>query len=813
MIYVPGVGNSTAKLVVVGEAPGENEEREGRPFVGPTGMMVREMLVNAGIQPEETYMTNVVKHRPPGNDIKKLHLMGKSIGDYEEQLWQEIHAIRPNAILAFGNTALLALTGNYGIEKWRGSILSSKHGLPKVISTIHPASLMHKEANGKMSSFKDKVFIQWDVIRAAKQSKFSTIESPRRNLIVCKSSLDLFRFFERYKGRPYVAVDIETFRTIPIVISFAFNSFEAISVPLFHIKSIQNPNGIGRSDMCYIWQAVAEVLSNPNILKIGQNFKFDETQLLRCYNSEVNFGFQVRGFYFDTMLGFRTIYPELPGRLQFITSVLTEEPYYKDEGKEYNPKKDKIERLLLYNAKDAVVTYECFEREMEEMEDLGLTDFFFERVMPLHPFYSRLEQRGIRKDPKAARVLEDKYRDRLHELETELLHLNDGLYCNPASPKQVANLLYSVLKIPVRAGTGEAILEALLRNVVKDERKRQIIRNILEQRKVKKTIGTYINATPHKDGRLRTGYRIMLETGRTSTSVLKSPVTTQTMGLAFQTITKHGEVGSDLRSMFTPDPGYVFLETDLSQAEARVVALLANDVRLLQCFEFGIDTHRVTASWIYDRSPDADLAAFYADPSFELAKIINDKLKYMIQDFERQMGKVFRHAGNLGMKKGTAAMTAGISEYKAGKILEKFHQTNPNIEGVFQKGIVDCLQKNNRVLINPFGRYRQFLGKWGEDMFKEAYPQIPQSTVSDHLKFSAQRIEKRAPYLQILQESHDSFLAQCPISKVDAVIPIIREELHTPIDFKNCSLPRGLLVIPCDISIGSMNWEKMEKIA
>ena len=67
--YVPGYGASTAKLAVVGEAPGADEELAGRPFVGPSGKMVREIISNGGMNPEEVYYTNVVKVRPPGNNM------------------------------------------------------------------------------------------------------------------------------------------------------------------------------------------------------------------------------------------------------------------------------------------------------------------------------------------------------------------------------------------------------------------------------------------------------------------------------------------------------------------------------------------------------------------------------------------------------------------------------------------------------------------------------------------------------------------------------------------------------------------------
>src|SRR5690242_12619038 len=104
--YVPGIGPSTAKLIIVGEAPGEREEQEGKPFVGPSGKIVDEVLANADIKSSEVYKTNVIKIRPPNNDIKKLLLLGKSIEDFIPQLWEEINAIKPNSILAFGNTAL-----------------------------------------------------------------------------------------------------------------------------------------------------------------------------------------------------------------------------------------------------------------------------------------------------------------------------------------------------------------------------------------------------------------------------------------------------------------------------------------------------------------------------------------------------------------------------------------------------------------------------------------------------------------------------------------------------------------------------------
>lgn len=810
---VHGHGPSNAKLAIVGEAPGAQEEYQGIPFAGPTGQLVNNFLQVAGMPRSMVYATNVVRVRPPGNDINLLYQTGYKIEDFIEIMWAELDALKPNAILAFGNTALKALTGYTGIEKYRGSILPSIHGSYKVIPTIHPASLMHKESDGRMSGWKDATFIQWDVNRAVAQSQFAGINNTNRNLIVCRSNLELYRFINRYQNSQYLSVDIETFRTIPICIGLAFNSSEAISVPLF--PNLRKDLQTTRSDQIANWRDIAEIMHDPKIQKIGQNFKFDETLLKTCVNGTCDFGIHTNGFYFDTMLAFRTLYPELPGTLAFQTSVLTEEPYYKEEGKGYNPKKDKIDRLLLYNAKDAVITYECYEKELLELRQRNLDGFFFERVMPLHPFYSRLEQRGIRRDNFQKRFLEEKYNDQLKERQSELNELTkifDVPELNVASPKQCALLLYVAMKLPARKGTGEKEIDALLRNTVRDATKIKILKLILEIRKIRKTIGTYINASVDSKGRIKTSYRIMLETGRTSTSVLKPPVTTETQGLALQTLTKHGDVGSDLRTMLVPDEGFVFIEPDLSQAEDRVVSVLARDLKGQLIYEYKIDKHRITAGWIFDRCPDSLLNEFFINPSFELASEINRILKEKINNEERQLGKMFRHAGNYNMGKKTAAENIGMAEAKAGKILDKFHLTNPNIRNVFHKEVIDYLNGNNRKLINPFGRERQFLNKWGDELFKEGFAQIPQSTVSDQLKFAMLRIERRAPWLQILQESHDSFLGQCPINRVDETLPIIKFELEQPINFDKCSLGSGELIIPCEIAIGKDNWAQMEKV-
>src|ERR1035437_2426068 len=154
-----GDGPIPAKFMIVGEAWGADEERLGAPFMGASGQELNRMLGEAGIMRSECYTTNVVNSRPPNNYIgawiaqkkKDITPAHKGLRDKYvlpivvegyNQLLQEIDLLKPNIIVAFGNVAMWALTGKWGILKWRGSQLRMNGGFfsedlePKVIPCI-----------------------------------------------------------------------------------------------------------------------------------------------------------------------------------------------------------------------------------------------------------------------------------------------------------------------------------------------------------------------------------------------------------------------------------------------------------------------------------------------------------------------------------------------------------------------------------------------------------------------------------------------------------------------------------------------------
>ena len=626
-----------------------------------------------------------------------------------------------------------------------------------------------------------------------------------------------YRFLERNtkdnRCDGYVDADIEAHHCIPSCISLAFHPAEAISVPLFtHLYGLKYTD-MQVPELADCWLQIAKILYDSKWKKSGHNFKYDEDKIKHL-------GFILNCLSFDTQLASHSICPELPQSLAFNTSIWTREPFYKEEGSDFNPKKDKVDRLLLYNAKDSAVTNEVRRAQIKEIARLHLEEFFYDFVMQLHPLYTEMEAVGMRVDEPAREELIRKYVKRQVEKEYELYKIL-GYELNVASPKQVDLCLYTDLKFPKRKGTGEDIIVSLMGNHAKTPKKLRTCELIIEIRKIRKTIGTYLLAKPDYDGRMRTSIFITgTETGRTSDGILQPPVRPEKIGLAFKTMTKHGDVGADLRTMFTPDDGHVFVNIDLRQAESRVVALLAEDESKLRMMDDS-DIHSVTASWVYGGDGD----------SWTKAKHGGDEPP------ERFIGKTLRHAGERGMGKrrlmeivNTDSKKYGIdltiSEYKAGLILDIFHQRDRGIKGddsgnwedssgVIRRSyfalVQDTLKDNNRVITGPYGRRRIFFERWGDELFKQAYSHLPQQAVTDKIKMAALALRRRISRLQIVLEGHDALLFHVRIADVDGLVDKAREEMAVPIPFSQCSIARRDLVIPCDVEIGVKNYKDLVK--
>jgi uracil-DNA glycosylase family 4 len=825
--YVPGYGNIKADLLICGEAPGYNEAEAEEPFVGTTGKMLAETTYEAGIPFNDTYRTNVYKWYPGGGiHLQKQAGYLKSITGHQleegyEQLQQEVDTVNPKCILAVGDLALSFFTGKHGIQTWRGSILPSKYDNRKVIGTIHPAALFKTKGDGEKGviPWRTWYIIKQDIYRACDDSKFRELRIPVRQRRICRGSEDLRIFLERHfqgqgkvkkdsQGRILASVDIESSHNVPITIAIAFNGEEAMSVALFNVGSWKDSSSsITKTERVRIWRLLSDFFSNPNIAFIGQNFKYDHEKI------ENTLGFRIgKGrLHADVGLMSHVVQPEFRIALEFLTSIYTREPYYKDEGKEFDISKNPLEQLMYYNCTDALVTYEIYERMCEDLKELNLESFYWDYKNKLHDFYMEMERKGMRVNEAVRTRLFDKYVD-MHNADLEEMKRETGYYINCNSVPDVRWLLFNKLGLPEREDTGDETLGLLYANHAKNDAQKVGIRNTLRMRQSRKTLSTYVSFMPDFDGRLRSTWRIAgTETDRSATHMLEAPVRPEfntkpvrgprkkkKIGLMLHNVTKHGDIGGDVGEMWEPDEGECFGRADLSQAEARIVALLADDKELLKLFDT-VDIHSLTASWLFG-------------------------LKYERIDKKgphRQTAKAVRHAGNYGMGKRKLTellakasmkyrMDLNMSEWRAGELLLKFHAFTPRIVSVFHATVEYCLKSENRTLVNPFGRRRTFHERWGDAMFREAYADIPQSTVPEQLKMAGLRIKERAPDIQFFNEAHDAFDWASKIEDFDRHARIVKEELEKPIDFTNCSIPRGILVIPAEVQQSTTNWKEFK---
>lgn len=813
--YVNGIGPLEPDLLICGEAPGANENTQGVPFVGASGEILDTALYKAGMKRSEAYITNVVKFQPPYNDFKKLHLINVDLNESIRLLWdEEINLRKPKCILAIGDEALQAVCGVSGILKYRGSILLAKDGVTKVVPTIHPAALFGRGDAGGLE-FTYLKLIEHDIARAVEESKTRQLNLPERRLDVAHNSLDTFRFFDEYKHLDKASIDIESINCVPVCVGFAFSRSHALSIPLLRSIGKHKLTDMGDHELDEVWKTIDIQLRR--IRAIGQNLKYDEFKLNRI-------GFRIPNVYSDTLIKTRVIFPELPKKsLDVQSSLWTREPYYKEEGKEFKLGKQNVEQLFKYNAKDCAVTFEIDEEQDQDLIDLSafhhvdLVSYYYKYMMRKHKFYLKMENNGFRVDLARKRELHKKYVDMakvVHDRVAELV----GHEVNVNSYPQMFTLLYQEMKLKAmkRNPTSEDTIVALLGNHAKTKEKKEILTAVLEERRIRTQDSRYISFVPDYDKRCKCSFNISAtETCRSSTSTLKKPVRPKKVGIPFHTISKHGRLARDIRSLFIPDEGTVFISCDSSQAEARVVAVLSEDYDLLKAFDT-VDIHRRTAGLIFSYTKDLILA--------EREVPVVDQLEK--DGPERFCGKKTRHAGNYNMGKNRFMVefntdaqkfdiNMSISEWRAGQMLDLFHGASPQIRGKFHRDIKECLE-STRTIIDPFGGVRVFNGRMDDELFKEGFANIPQRTVAHLVQGAALKIDDELngdTAIKWISENHDSLLMQVPAANWEPYARLMKKHFLAPIDFRGCSLKRDYtLTIPCDVEFSDTNYADMKKV-
>ena len=813
--YVPPEGPLTAKIALVGEAPGEDEVLNipPRPFVGQAGRILDRMLAEAGINRAACYITNVSLERPTNNRFlsffydrltKPVRYVPKErLLKWRICLEKQLKELQPNVVVAFGNEPLLALMGMGDITKRRGSIYVHRHGY-KVIPVVHPAAIMR--------SWKMRTVAVHDLGRVKQESLSLDYRDPDLSIHVDPEYDQVIEYLDwLIETRTQVTIDLETRGLHIACLGIGHKPDEALVIPFMRTVG-------------HFWRLDREaqiVVRLVNILRNnpvdGQNFVMFDSYIFWH-----EWGVVPSKIVFDTMHGQHLLYPERFGvnmglGLGFFTSLYTDPVinYYKDEGKVWERKVGETD-FWTYCGKDVCATRQSTSVLSDELtqrpwittvsfisESKGKSpntqlDRYTEFVQPLSKCLQSLLIQGILVDQaKQVKLLQGNQQviDWMQGVIDETVKRStqgDISSLNVRSSQQMKKILYEYWNLP-RQYTGYGRNRRLTtdENALVQLKKHapyatEFFEFLLKQKEILQE-QNFLKTKVAPDGRMRT----QLDVAGTETGRFASRKPPCGFGTNLQ------NVKDKLRQIFIPDPGYVMWEVDASQAEARVVAVLAQQWDLVELFERGdIDVHWENAKRIFT----LDQTLTYQPANKEHYRM-------------RYLAKRIIHASNYGMSwykfRQLLLADAGLDYSKAEceELLESYHRIYPNIRRVFHQGVIKKLRRD-RELVTPFGRSRVFYDRWPKgshgELFRSAFAYLPQSTIVDLVnhalldfwKWSKTTMDR----VVVLHQVHDSILYQVKPAFARAAALKVKELMERPFTMNNHEIS-----IPAEFKKG-MNW-------
>ena len=449
----------------------------------------------------------------------------------------------------------------------------------------------------------------------------SSIENVIHNYTLIENNTDLREFVKLISRQKEFCFDSETTNINALdaeLVALTF-SWEKGSGYLIHFPESQNETKA-------LVEIVRPVFENPDILKIGQNMKFD-IQVL------ANYGVDVKGPLFDTMIAHYLLEPDMRHNMNLLSETyLSYSPVHIESliGEKGNSQKNMrsvaVDKLKDYAVEDADITYQLKKVFEPRIKSEGLDDLSTDIEMPLIKVLAAMERFGVKLDLADLSSITSNLREDIISLEKEIYTLA-GTEFNISSPKQLGDILFIRLKLDEKARvtktrqfvTNEEILQRLVS-------KHPIVDKVLEYRGLKKLLSTYVEALPllvdKKTGRIHTSYnQAVASTGRLSSN---NP--------NLQNIPVRDARGREIRKAFVPEHGHIFLSADYSQIELRLMAHLSKDKSMIADFLSGNDIHAATAAKIFgveikdvtremrSRAKTANFGIIYGISSFGLSE-------------------------------------------------------------------------------------------------------------------------------------------------------------------------------------------------
>lgn len=524
------------------------------------------------------------------------------------------------------------------------------------------------------------------------KSNFESLKTVPHDYKLIESQAEAHQLCDFLRTNKILSLDTETTSTNALEaelvgLSFAVKENEAfyVAIPASREEALQYVN---------IFKSLYE---DPQILKVGQNIKYDY-EVLRQY------GVDVQGPMFDTMLAHYVLQPELHHNMDYMAETLLNyrtvhiEELIGAKGRGQRNMRDLAPRQVYeYACEDADVTLRLKNVLEPRLAEADAERLFRDIEMPLVRVLADMELNGVCLDTAALAATRRSFTERMEQYERHAYELA-GKSFNISSPKQVGDILFGEMKIvekPKKTKTGQYVTSEEVLQQLRD--KAPIVDDILNYRGLKKLLGTYVEALPKlvnpRTGRIHTSFnQAVTATGRLSSSDPN-----------LQNIPVRDDDGKEIRKCFVPEPGCRFFSADYSQIELRIMAHLSGDENMIEAFREGFDIHRATAAKIWHKemaavtdaqrkqAKQANFGIIYGITTFGLAQRMNmgnNEARQLIDDYFATFPKVHAYmeqAKELARQHGYAETLFGRRRY-----LPDIVSRNATVRGFAERNAINA---------------------------------------------------------------------------------------------------------------------------
>jgi uracil-DNA glycosylase family 4 len=794
-VQCPMDGDINSEFALIGEGPGQNEVNEERPFVGGSGKLLWDTLRKFGILRTDCYITNVCKRQISLAANTRHPVSADEWVKWKHMIHWELEQL-PNLkyILCMGNAGLSALFGlDAGITKARGSVYEY-NGLQTLV-TYNPAAVIREPKNEIVFVMDLKRF------KTVIDGDFVPYEIKKHINPTFKEAREWIK--EMRHGKAAVSWDIETIAGATACHGLANSGHEAMCINLR-----------GRYDNRYSTEEELQLLYDLQDLFdhqtiIAQNGNFDAHWV--GYKDLLN-----ATVHFDTMLAHHTLYPSLPHSLAFLTAQYTTHPFYKDDGKEWKEGGD-IDSFWRYNAVDAAITWECARLLGRELKEQKLDDFFYNHVMRLDPHLVRSTVDGVAVDTSVkseiaaelganVKAIEAKFLQKVRELLPDY----KDYWPNIRSNTQMKALFLD--KLHAKSATGSVDKEARAK-MIDDVRTAQDVKDLLliynEYQSEAKFYSTYAEMRVDPDNRFRMVWK--------QQGVTRAPGRLSSAGNLWGTASNIQNQPTRAQPFFIADEGCVKFYADGSQAEARVVAYLADIDKWKRDFERA----RLTGDFDAHRSLASDM---YKIPYDDVPKedwVVDERTGLEVPTI-RYKAKRARHGLNYRMQAPRLAEAAKLSMFDAKKTFILYHNENPEIKLWWAE--LEKIIKRTKELWTPLGRRFRLLGRLDEEALESIVAFVPQSTIGDMVKRTWYQCHEDDDWdnrkMRIKINVHDALIGiAVNRNYAEKACRIMRKYAEAPILIENVYKTKvEELIIPAEFKIsepdekGVHRWSTLKKV-